>query len=68
MRSAIHTIFGDPATVLTLSDSPVPQPEAGQVRIRTILAPIHNHDLWTVKGQYDYKPTLPAIGLVWQRV
>lgn len=62
MRSAIHATFGDPAGVLNLGDSPVPQPEAGQVRIRTILAPIHNHDLWTVWGQYGYKPTLPAIG------
>ncbi|MDN5004328.1 zinc-binding dehydrogenase [Bradyrhizobium sp. GCM10027634] len=62
MRSAIHATFGDPASVLALGDSPVPQPEAGQVRIRTILAPIHNHDLWTVWGQYGYKPTLPAIG------
>ena len=62
MRSAIHTTFGDPAEVLALGDSPVPEPGEGKVRIRTILAPIHNHDLWTVKGQYGYKPTLPAIG------
>lgn len=62
MRSAIHATFGNPAEVLTLGDSPVPEPGAGQVRIRTILAPIHNHDLWTVKGLYGYKPTLPAIG------
>src|SRR3546814_21169221 len=26
------------------------------------LAPIHNHDLLTVRGQYGYKPALPAIG------
>ena len=32
------------------------------MRIRTILAPIHNHDLWTVRGNYGYKPELPAIG------
>lgn len=62
MRSAIHATFGDPAGVLDLGDSPVPQPGAGQVRIRTILAPIHNHDLWTVWGYYGYKPALPAIG------
>jgi NADPH:quinone reductase-like Zn-dependent oxidoreductase len=62
MRSAVHAKFGNPAEVLTLGESPVPQPGAGQVRVRTILAPIHNHDLWTVWGQYGYKPTLPAIG------
>jgi NADPH:quinone reductase-like Zn-dependent oxidoreductase len=27
-----------------------------------ILSPIHNHDLWTVRGSYGYKPELPAIG------
>ena len=62
MRSAIHTTFGEPADVLALGDSPVPQPGAGEVRIKTILAPIHNHDLWTIRGKYGYKPTLPAIG------
>ncbi|WP_027351732.1 zinc-binding dehydrogenase [Halotalea alkalilenta] len=62
MRSAIHASFGDPAEVLTLGESPVPQPGPGEVRIKTLLAPIHNHDLWTVRGHYGYKPELPAIG------
>jgi len=62
MRSAIHTTFGEPAEVLALGDSPIPQPGSGEVRIKTLLASIHNHDLWTVRGRYGYKPTLPAIG------
>ena len=62
MHSAIHHSFGEPAEVLAAGDSPLPQPGTGQVRIRTILSPIHNHDLWTVRGQYGYKPDLPAIG------
>lgn len=62
MRSAVHDVFGDPAEVLRLADMPVPVPRAGQVRIRTILAPIHNHDLRTVQGSYGRKPSLPAIG------
>ena len=62
MRSAIHHTFGDPTQVLAVGDSPIPQPGPGQVRIKTLLAPIHNHDLWTVRGQYGYKPTLPAVG------
>lgn len=62
MRSAIHAAFGDPAQVLSAADSPVPQPGAGEVRIKTTLAAIHNHDLWTVRGNYGYRPTLPAIG------
>jgi NADPH:quinone reductase-like Zn-dependent oxidoreductase len=30
------------------------------VRVRTVLAPIHNHDLWTIRGTYGFKPDLPA--------
>ncbi|PWB16585.1 zinc-binding dehydrogenase [Comamonas sp. JNW] len=62
MRSAIHSTFGEPAEVLTLGEQPMPQPAAGEVRIKTLLAPIHNHDLWTIRGRYGYKPELPAIG------
>lgn len=62
MRVALHEQFGDPTTVLHGGEAPTPQPAAGEVRVRTVLAPIHNHDLWTVRGQYGYKPTLPAIG------
>ncbi len=60
MRALIQDEFGDPASVLTVREAPLPEPRPGQVRIRTLLAPIHNHDLWTVKGDYGYKPPLPA--------
>lgn len=62
MRSAIHTTFGKPSDVLKISDSPMPQPGPGEIRIKTTLAAIHNHDLLTVEGKYGYKPELPAIG------
>ncbi|MBJ7515081.1 MAG: zinc-binding dehydrogenase [Stenotrophomonas sp.] len=62
MRAALHASFGDPATVLSEGQADLPEPGPGEVLIRTVLAPIHNHDLWTVRGQYGYKPTLPAIG------
>ncbi|GAA1079039.1 zinc-binding dehydrogenase [Tsukamurella spumae] len=60
MRALIQDEFGDPASVLSVREVPLPEPRAGQVRIRTLLSPIHNHDLWTVKGDYGYKPTMPA--------
>ncbi len=60
MRALIQDTFGDPASVLSVREVPLPEPRPGQVRIRTLLAPIHNHDLWTVKGDYGYKPSLPA--------
>src|SRR5690606_7217370 len=62
MRSVMHHEFGDPARVLAAGDSPVPEPGPGEVRVRMRLAPIHNHDLITVRGQYGWKPELPAIG------
>ncbi|WP_374573102.1 zinc-binding dehydrogenase [Acinetobacter sp.] len=62
MRSIIHCTFGEPAAVLQLAEMPLPEPQAGEVRIKTILSPMHNHDVWTVRGNYGYKPALPAIG------
>ena len=62
MRAAQYPSFGNPADVLAIADAPLPEPGPGEVRIRTVLASIHNHDLLTVRGLYGYKPTLPAIG------
>ncbi|WP_230417785.1 alcohol dehydrogenase catalytic domain-containing protein [Paraburkholderia polaris] len=62
MRSVIYSSFGNPADVLHVAERPTPNPGAGQVRIKSTLSPIHNHDLWTIRGQYGYKPSLPAVG------
>ncbi|MDR2320310.1 MAG: zinc-binding dehydrogenase [Microbacterium sp.] len=60
MRALVHSSFGDPAEVLTVQDMPSPEPGPGQVRLRVLLATVHNHDLLTVRGLYGYKPELPA--------
>lgn len=60
MRALIHETFGEPDVVLTVEDRPVPDPGPGQVRLKIVLSPIHNHDLWTVRGTYGFKPELPA--------
>lgn len=63
MKAAIHDTFGDPAEVLHPAEVDTPTPAAGEVRVRTTLSPIHNHDLWTIRGTYGYQPALPgAIG------
>ena len=62
MRSATYDHFGKPSEVLSLGDRPTPEPKANEVRVKTILASIHNHDLLTIRGQYGFKPELPAIG------
>lgn len=60
MRALIHHTFGEAEDVLSLEERPVPEPGPGQVRLRVALSPIHNHDLWTVRGTYGFKPELPA--------
>ncbi|MDO6591586.1 alcohol dehydrogenase [Loktanella sp. D2R18] len=63
MRAAIHDTFGEPSEVMKPADVTTPTPGAGEVLVKTTLSPIHNHDLWTVRGDYGYKPDLPgAIG------
>ncbi|MFZ2552924.1 zinc-binding dehydrogenase [Psychrobacter urativorans] len=62
MRSATYNHFGRPTEVLSLGDRPTPEPKANEVRVKTILASIHNHDLLTIRGKYGFKPEMPAIG------
>ncbi len=63
MFAAIHDTFGEPADVLDAREIERPEPGPGEALIRMVLSPIHNHDLWTIRGSYGYKPPLPgAIG------
>lgn len=62
MRSVGHDTFGAPEKVLTQREVETPAAGPGQVLVRTILSPIHNHDLVTVTGNYGVKPALPAVG------
>lgn len=61
MKSASYNNYGKPSDVLEIVDVPTPEPAPHEVRVKTILASIHNHDLITVRGQYGDKPELPAI-------
>lgn len=60
MRALVHPTFGEASDVLDVVERPLPEPGAGEVRVRTVLSPIHNHDLWTIRGTYGFKPELPA--------
>lgn len=57
-----HAEFGEPADVVSPAERPVPEPGPGELRLRLVRSPIHNHDLATIRGVYGYKPALPAVG------
>ncbi|MDY0908359.1 zinc-binding dehydrogenase [Microbacterium sp. CFBP9034] len=60
MRAIVQHRFGDPADVLAVEEVALPEPGPGQVRLKIVLSPIHNHDLWTARGSYGVVPELPA--------
>ncbi|MDE0546572.1 zinc-binding dehydrogenase [Microbacterium sp. C7(2022)] len=60
MRAIIQHQFGEPSEVLAVEEIATPEPGPGEVRLRILLSPIHNHDLWTAKGSYGFVPDLPA--------
>lgn len=60
MKRAVYTRFGTPQDVLAVDDIDRPAPGPGQVLVRMVLSPVHNHDLMTIAGQYGFKPALPA--------
>ena len=60
MRALIHPEFGDPAEVLAVREVDLPEPGPREARVRMLLSPIHNHDLWTIRGTYGFRPDLPA--------
>lgn len=61
MRCVVIDRFGEPAQVVQGGERPLPEPGAGEVRVRMRLSPIHNHDLAIVRGVYGYRPALPAV-------
>lgn len=60
MKAVVFERFGDPAEVLRIQEVARPEPGRGQVRVRVLASPINPSDLSVVRGQYGFKPTLPA--------
>ena len=52
--------FGKPSDVLAVEEIPMPEPGAGEVRVRLTHRPVHPADLYTVRGVYGHLPKLPA--------
>ena len=49
MFGAVYHAFGAPRDVLKKMELPAPQAGPGQVRVKTLLSVIHNHDLITIQ-------------------
>ena len=61
MKTAVYAEFGTPEKVLRVEERDRPEPGPGQVLVRMVLSPVHNHDLMTIAGHYGFKPELPAV-------
>lgn len=61
MESATYSEFGTPEKVLQTREVDRPQPGPGEVLVKMVLSPVHNHDLMTIAGLYGFKPELPAV-------
>jgi NADPH:quinone reductase-like Zn-dependent oxidoreductase len=60
MKAILFERFGEPREVLQVREMPLPQPGAGEARVRMKMVPINPSDLMTIRGQYGRLPSLPA--------
>ena len=60
MKSIQLEKLGLPAEVLQVKDVPMPEPAAGEVRIKVSTSNINPSDLLFVQGVYGIKPQLPS--------
>jgi len=61
MKAIRFPHYGEPADVLTVTELPVPQPGAREVRLKIRFSPINPSDLLYVRGHYSgVTPHFPA--------
>ncbi|MGW7008654.1 zinc-dependent alcohol dehydrogenase family protein, partial [Streptomyces sp. NPDC054933] len=61
MKAVAFDRYGEPKDVLSITDRPIPEPRAGEVRIRMIASPVNPSDLLYVRGHYaGVEPHFPA--------
>lgn len=59
MQAVLFDSPGEPGDVLRSGEADVPQPGAGEVRVRMIASPINPSDLMFIRGIYGIKPNCP---------
>lgn len=60
MKAVVFDRFGPPAEVLQVREVPLPEPGAGEVRVRMLASPINPSDLLYIRGSYGRQPRLPV--------
>jgi NADPH:quinone reductase-like Zn-dependent oxidoreductase len=60
MKSVVFETPGKAEEVLALQDLPVPEPAAGEVRMRVLMASINPSDLMFVQNMYGIRPIFPS--------
>lgn len=59
MQTLVVTDLGEDFSDCALADRPMPEPAAGELRIRIIAAALNFPDLLMTRGAYQFRPTLP---------
>lgn len=60
MQAVVCERWGDPDEVLDVRETPMPEPQAGEVRIRMLASPVNPSDVLMIRGEYGRQPPLPA--------
>ena len=63
--------YGEPLDVLQLDDAPMPEPDAGEVRVKVQAIPLNLNDLERINGgnmmvrpEFPYSPGMEVMGVV----
>jgi NADPH:quinone reductase-like Zn-dependent oxidoreductase len=72
MGAVLINSFGDPTDVVHLGEAPIPEPGAGELRVKLLKSPIHNHDLAIGAGVQGFsvgqRVAVPAGTRLWAEV
>ncbi|EDW74553.2 uncharacterized protein Dwil_GK21344 [Drosophila willistoni] len=60
-KSLKYTKHGEPQDVLELVEQKIESPQAKQVLVKILAAPINPADINTIQGKYPVKPKFPAV-------
>lgn len=60
MKAVIFEKAGAPAEILEVKEVPLPEPKAGEVRMKVIASPVNPSDVMFVQNLYGIRPVFPS--------